>query len=185
MRSNRAPDDDEARLFQEEMADVAPSPRPAVDGRSATQPRSAPLPRMTEADEQRVPGEALSGLVPMYADVETGEELSYRRSGVAEKIVRKLKRGEFRIDASIDLHALTADGARAALEHFLAQAVHEGARVLHIVHGKGYRSKSGQGPVLKPLVGQWLRGYGKVLAFTSARPEQGGTGAVFVLLQRR
>ena len=76
-----------------------------------------------------------------------------------------------------------AAAAQASIIAFLAEAKQHGLRCVRIVHGKGLRSKA-QGPVLKQMTDTLLRRRADVLAFTSARPAQGGTGAVIVLLQR-
>ena len=71
-----------------------------------------------------------------------------------------------------------------ALAAFLDRCGHRGARCVHIIHGKGHGS-SNQGPVLKNKVNAWLRQREEVLAFCSAQPKDGGTGAVYVLLRRK
>ena len=68
------------------------------------------------------------------------------------------------------------------LLHFLHDCAETGCRCVHIVHGKGYRSADNH-PVLKNNLNLWLRQHKDVQAFCSAPPKDGGTGAVFVLLQ--
>jgi DNA-nicking Smr family endonuclease len=55
---------------------------------------------------------------------------------------------------------------------------------IRIIHGKGKRSRNNKGPVIKTKVNHWLRQRDDVLAFCSARPIDGGTGAIYVLLRR-
>jgi DNA-nicking Smr family endonuclease len=114
--------------------------------------------------------------------VETGEELSYRRNGIAADVLRKLRRGQWAIQDDLDLHGLVVDDARALLAAFLAQAVRRGLRCVRVVHGKGYRSAGGE-PVLKGKVAGWLAQRDEVLGFVQARPQDGGGGAVVVLLR--
>ena len=116
-------------------------------------------------------------------DVESGDELGYRRDGVSESVLRRLRRGEYAIRDEIDLHGMTQDEARSALGAFLAEAILHGQRCVRIIHGKG-RGSGHRGPVLKSAVNRWLRRHAAVAAFCSARRNDGGTGALYVLLSR-
>ena len=98
-------------------------------------------------------------------------------------MLRRLRRGEYAIRDELDLHGMTQDEARAALGAFLAEAVSQGQRCVRIIHGKGLGSGH-RGPVLKSAVNRWLRRHGDVVAFSSARRNDGGTGALYVLLAR-
>lgn len=132
-------------------------------------------------DERAVVRE-LAECEPVGADVETGEELSYGRPGLRPGVLRRLRRGHFPLQAELDLHGLTTPEAHAALADFLRECAHGGARCVRVIHGKGLRSRH-RGPVLKGKVNLWLRRRDDVLAFVSARPADGGTGAVYVLLR--
>ncbi|MEX0606657.1 MAG: Smr/MutS family protein, partial [Halofilum sp. (in: g-proteobacteria)] len=88
------------------------------------------------------------------------------------------------IDAELDLHGMTRVEAATALEQFMRECRQRRLGCVRIVHGKGRRS-SDQGPVLKPAVANWLRRRNEVLAFTSARPVDGGSGALYVLLSAK
>ena len=106
--------------------------------------------------------------------------------GLDPRLVRRLRRGDFSWQAHLDLHGQTAAQARDAVERFIAAAVRNGHRCVLVVHGRGLNSKD-QVPVLKEHMKSWLaRGrIGRyVLAFTSARPVDGGAGALYVLLRR-
>ncbi len=99
----------------------------------------------------------------------------------------KLRPGSFAYQAMLDLHGMSAAAARVEVERFIMQALAEGHREVLIVHGRGHNSKDNI-PVLKERLKSWLaRGrIGRsILAFTSARPADGGPGAVYVLLRRR
>jgi DNA-nicking Smr family endonuclease len=115
------------------------------------------------------------------ADLDTGEHLSFRRAHVREEVLRRLKRGQFAIEAEIDLHGLGRHAAHEALRQFLNDCIVRGVHCVRVVHGKGLRSGPG-GPVLKHVVDHWLRKIENVVAFASTRPVDGGTGAVYVLL---
>jgi len=120
---------------------------------------------------------------PADLEVETGEELSFRRNGVPETTMRRLRRGLYARRDELDLHGMTQEEARLALLGFLADADHHGLRCVRIVHGKG-RGSGDRGPVLKAAVNRWLRRHDAVRAFCSARRSDGGTGALYVLLNR-
>lgn len=104
------------------------------------------------------------------------------RTGLQHKIKRKLKNGQFTIEASIDLHRLTADEAVERVDHFLNSCSEQNKRWLCIIHGKGFYSKESRS-ILKTLLNKWLRTHPKVLAFCSAKPKDGGTGALYVLIK--
>ncbi len=97
-------------------------------------------------------------------------------------MLKKLRKGQFGVNAEIDLHGLNSNDAKRQLLNFLHDSVEDGSRCVHIVHGKGYRSE-GNHPVLKNNLNLWLRQHQNVQAFCSATPKNGGNGAVFVLLQ--
>ena len=132
-------------------------------------------------DEAAVPGELLD-LAFDPAVLEVGEELSYLRDGYPPRLLRQLKRGQFSVQDDIDLHQMNAAAAQLTIAEFLAEARREGLRCVRIVHGKGLRSRAA-GPVLKGLTDRMLRRRDDVIAFASARPALGGTGAVVVLLK--
>ena len=110
------------------------------------------------------------------------DSLSYTAPGLQITVLKKLRKGFFGLDAEIDLHGLTSNTANHQLLQFIHDSSQTGCRCLHIVHGKGYRSIDQQ-PVLKNNLNLWLRQHQDVLAFCSAPPKAGGTGAVFVLLR--
>ncbi|MEI2742214.1 MAG: Smr/MutS family protein [Candidatus Competibacter sp.] len=145
--------------------------------------RLAPVPRFTLADERQVLDDMLSDYFEP-ADLETGEELYYRRDGVQQAVLRKLRRGQFQVGAVLDLHGMTVAAAKDALGAFLQRARRESPHCVRIIHGKGNRSRH-RGPVLKQKINHWLRQRDEVLAFCSARTTDGGTGAVYVLLRRK
>jgi DNA-nicking Smr family endonuclease len=169
--------DDDLRAFREAMLGVRPLParEPA-----ATSPKPRPEARFARADQREVLRESL--LPPADpALLDTGEELSFRRPGVGEDVLRRLRRGQFAVADEIDLHGLGRHAAHEALRQFIAEAVARGQSCVRVIHGKG-RGSGQRGPVLKHVVNHWLRRMDDVLAFASARPADGGTGAAYVLL---
>jgi DNA-nicking Smr family endonuclease len=172
---------DDAELFRREMADARPL---EVEPRVVHEPpRPAPVPRQRLKDEEAVLEELLDTPAPGEdLDLETGEELRYLRPGYPPRLIKRLRRGDFVVRQHLDLHHMTHDVARDALIRFVADAVEADAGCVRVVHGKGLRSK--RGPVLKTMTNRLLRRHPSVVAFTSCRPVDGGTGAVVVLLKR-
>ena len=114
---------------------------------------------------------------------EFGEELRYVRPGIQTSSLQKLRRGQFPIEATLDLHGLTSAEASIRVQHFLQESQMAGRSAVRIVHGKGHGS-TGRQPVLKSRVQQLLMESSSVLAFCSTRQQEGGTGAVDVLLRK-
>jgi DNA-nicking Smr family endonuclease len=168
---------EESRLFREAVRGVR-----RLDGQhqAPRAPRTRPRARFTRADRAAVLRESLDGHA---ADPElaAGDELVFHRAPVPAAVLKRLRRGEFRVQREIDLHGLTVAEAKQALRQFLIHALEQQLRCVRVIHGKGLRSGH-RGPVLKSAVSQVLRRTGAVLAFVSARPVDGGTGAVYVLL---
>jgi DNA-nicking Smr family endonuclease len=172
------PDDEEGRLFREAVRDVKRLPR--HEAPVARRRRPEPLARFSRADRHAVLFESLS-TDANDPELAGGDELVYHRAGVQTSVLRKLRRGQYRVQAEIDLHGLTVTEAKQALREFLAGALDRRLRCVRIIHGKGLRSGH-RGPVLKGIVGSVLRRVGAVVAYVSARQVDGGTGAVYVLL---
>jgi len=169
--------EDDERAFREAMNEVRPLPTPA---NPPAAPKPRPVARFTRAEQQEVLRESL--LPPEDPSVlDTGEELVFRRPGIREDVLRRLRRGQFLVEAEIDLHGLGRHAAHEALREFIGDAADRGLRCVRVIHGKG-RGSGPRGPVLKHVVNHWLRRMHVVVAFASARPVDGGTGAAYVLL---
>ena len=145
-------------------------------------PRPRPIPIQHKRDEAQVIKDMMSDHFDI-ADVETGEELIFSRQGISPQQMRKLRRGQFSIGGQLDLHGMTSEMARTALATFLRDSQIAGIRCVRIIHGKGNGSRQ-KIPILKNKVNRWLRQKDEVLAFCSAKPIDGGTGAVYVLLKK-
>jgi DNA-nicking Smr family endonuclease len=177
---------DDASLFASAMDGVSRiTARP--DDRLGT--GAARTPPRVRTDEE---GEALAVLSDLVAGTgtfditETREYLEGLAAGVDPRLVRKLRRGEFAWQGHLDLHGKTVATARTAVEAFMTSAIRAGHRCVLIVHGRGLNSKD-QTPVLKERLKAWLsytRLASHVLAFATARPADGGAGALYVLLRR-
>jgi DNA-nicking Smr family endonuclease len=133
--------------------------------------------------------DALRALVQGDApfDLADGDEfVEGRVAGLDANLVRKLRRGDFAVQGHVDLHGMTRDEAKRAVEGFLRASRNAGKRCVLVVHGRGLHSKD-QLPVLKEALRTWLstaRFARHVLAFATARPADGGAGALYVLLRR-
>ena len=171
-------DDKDAAAFRDAMRDVKPIREPVVVPAAPKPPRA----RFKRADEREVL--RLSLATAPDETLTTGDELSFRRPHVPESVLLKLRRGQYVVDAEIDLHGMTGVQAKAALREFLADAIDRHLNCVRIVHGKGNRSGP-RGPVLKNVVNQWLQRSDRVLAFGSARAVDGGSGAAYVLLNNK
>jgi DNA-nicking Smr family endonuclease len=167
---------DDAQLFREAMRGVTPLKH---DNRVPLSPipKKPPKPRYKDVlDEQQ---RFSQGMI----DDECPDQLYFERPGGVQKaVLKKLRNGKLAIDDILDLHGLTASQASTQLTAFLQECHQLGHRHVIIVHGKGYRSTDRA--VIKPLVNRWLRQADEVLAFSSAQPKDGGTGAVYVLLRK-
>ncbi|MEW5972806.1 MAG: Smr/MutS family protein [Pseudomonadota bacterium] len=173
--------EDDIRLFHAEIGALSGEIRPLSHERVTYRPpRPSTRPRQRELDAERVVHDMLSDYDP--GELEHGEVLLYLRDGVSRQVLRKLRRGQYSVGAVLDLHGHTVDEARTALARFLNQHRGDPHRCVRIIHGKGYHSPTGQGK-LKRLLNRWLPQREDVLAFCSARPMDGGTGAVYVLLK--
>ena len=175
-------DEDEAEVFRRAMQDVRPLKLVRRAESNARPPLAGARARFARAERAAVLTESLLAPGP-FIEVQPGEELLYRRPGVPETVLRRLRRGSYRVEAELDLHGLTGTEGAAQLAQFLQHARGRGLQCVRIIHGKGLRSGN-RGPVLKNTVNTLLRRADPVLAFASARPAAGGTGATLVLLQR-
>ena len=178
----------DASAFRAAVRDVKPLVQlPAAAGLAKVKPR---------ARARRAAGavENLDDVMPLIPTPPSGEAasteeaaaggaaLSFHRAGVRIQVMRRLRRGLYPIEDELDLHGLNQSVARDRLADFIARSRDSGRRCVRIIHGKGSRSGA-RGPVLKTAVNLWLRRHMDVMAFTSARAIDGGTGAVYVLLR--
>lgn len=180
MSNDQDNDDDNAlSLFKEAVKGA----RPLKSTRVHIKPPSPkPIPKQFIRDERQALKDSLSdGYMPAY-EMETGEELLYLREGHSPDILSKLRRGNWVVQAAIDLHGLVADEARLYVAEFLAECKKRGIRCVRIVHGKGLGSRNRE-PVLKHKLRHWLMQKDEVIAYAQARPQDGGSGAVIVLLK--
>jgi DNA-nicking Smr family endonuclease len=161
------------------QAGVEPLPEPRR--RALERPRPAPVPRETWRDERAALAESL-GPISLDDAIESGEELAFVRNGHSPGVLRKLRRGHWVVEASLDLHGMNRSEAATAVREFLRDCRTRRLGCVRIVHGKGLGSRNRE-PVLKRKVYHWLKMRDEVLAFSQAPAAHGGSGAVLVLLK--
>lgn len=173
-------DDDDPRLFRDAVGPV----RRLQSRRDHSRPQPAhPRPNMRQADEREVLRE-LDRPLPLLDGLETGEEISWLRPGLQRRVLIRLRRGHWSVQDEIDLHQMNVEAASRSIQIFIENALASGKRCVKIIHGKGLRSGPA-GPRLKSVAARVLSRHANVLAFASAPPTDGGTGAVYVLLKQR
>ena len=171
--------DDEVDLFRAAVKGARPL-KPARLHHPSPPPK--PIPQQLLRDEKQALADSLSDdYIPAH-EMESGEELLYLREGHAPDILSKLRRGHWVIQAAVDLHGMVADEARAYVAEFLTGCRKRGIRCVRIIHGKGLGSRNRE-PVLKNKLRNWLMQRDEVIAYCQARPTDGGSGAVVVLLK--
>lgn len=177
--TKKIPSANDLALFRQVIGNVRPIRSDKFEHHDRDRPK--PIPKSSPIDIEE----------PMsrYPDADPEpvgreESMAYAAPGLQKNILKKLRKGHYGLDAEIDLHGLNGHEAKRELLTFLQHAVESGYQVIHVVHGKGYRSNDHY-PILKNHLNLWLRQHKNVLAFCSAPNKDGGAGALFVLLQIR
>ncbi|MBI3374032.1 MAG: Smr/MutS family protein [Betaproteobacteria bacterium] len=147
-------------------------------------PAPPPVPVQTRREWDAVLRESLEGPISPDEGLEIGEELVYLRDGMSRHVLRQLRRGHWVVQAGIDLHGMDRNEAAERVAAFLLDCSNRGLRCVRIVHGKGLGSRNRE-PVLKNKLRIWLPRRDEVLAFCQAPDDDGGSGAVLILLKAR
>ena len=169
--------DDGADLFREFVKDITPISQDKID------PDSGEKKRKPKPQARKVAQRSSFGELEYATPVEPDEVLSFARDGLQPKLMNRLKKGQYPIEGKIDLHGKSIELAGESLQQSIHSAVAGGLRCILVVHGRGMGSHNRK-PAIKTHVNQWLRESRDVLAFHSALPQHGGTGAAYVLLKR-
>jgi DNA-nicking Smr family endonuclease len=167
-----------------EFSEAVKGVTPLAANPRAQHPRTPhpPQPVSRLRDDREVLAASVSDGIDHESLLDADESLWYCAPGVGADVLRRLRRGEWSIQAQIDLHGHRVDEAREALVEFLRESIKRGLRCVRVVHGKGLGSL-GKVPVLKGKVRNWLAQRDEVIAFCQARGADGGAGAVMVLLR--
>ncbi len=140
-----------------------------------------PVPVQTRRDERAALHESLHGPLSVDDTLDSGEELAFLRDGLPRRVLTRLRRGHWVVQASLDLHGMNRVAAAEAVALFLRSSAAHSVCCVRIVHGKGLGSRNRE-PVLKGKLRKWLPPREEVLAFCQAPAAHGGSGAVLVLL---
>jgi DNA-nicking Smr family endonuclease len=169
--------EDDKEAFNKAMRDVKRIEQTKINPRyRLTPPRTLPQPDEVNSTEFE------------FSDYEKlepvgGEDLlTFSRPGIQHKVLRKLRSGQYNIEATLDLHGKTVSAAKQALSQFLQHCLVKGIRHVLIIHGKGLSTNK---PILKNKLNHWLRQTDAILAFCSATAKTGRGGALYVLLRRK
>jgi DNA-nicking Smr family endonuclease len=185
-RAPAAGEPDEGELFRAAVGEVVPvrgsrrlereNGRISADSLKIVDPEEEAFAQLCELVAKRGPLDL----------TDTDEYIEGHAPGLDARIVRRLRKGHYAIQAHVDLHGHTREEAKKELLRFIEESHRKGHRLLLVVHGRGLHSKD-QIPVLKQGLRIWLssgRISRYVLAFTSAQQHDGGLGAVYVMLRR-
>jgi len=166
--------DDELMSFLTAMKDV----KRLKHNKIIPEKTSKPLPKrqLIEPPKALYYFEEDASVPPVSQD----EYLSFKKPEISDKLLRKLKKGQYNVQAVLDLHGLTVREAEVALSHFFNDCMLQAKKMVILIHGKG---KDPTAPILKNKLNQWLRHDKDVLAFCTASSKHGGTGALYVLLK--
>jgi DNA-nicking Smr family endonuclease len=172
------------KLNSTEFSKLLSGVKPLRNGRiKPHRPLIKPIPTQRIADDQSVLDQLLVS-DPEEASFLSGDELTYLKTGYPQKILRQLRRGKYSIEDELDLHGLTLEQANTQVRNFISDCKHYNFGTVRVIHGKGL-SSPGREPVLKRHILGWLKNINAVIAVSSATPRDGGTGAIYVLLNRK
>jgi len=166
---------DDFDLFRQELGDVEP-----IKKANKVSLKNKP------ATIKKRPAETSFNINDTLSDdfiPDCGDFLEFKRPGIQNAKLKLIRNGRLPVENHLDLHGLSREAARTELLQFIMQSQIQGFSLVCVVHGKGYHSEDGR-PVLKAMVNKWLQNIPQVLAFVTAQPKDGGSGAVYVLLKR-
>jgi len=178
MSSTKKPSKEDIDLFRRS---IGPVRKLGSDKAPPHRHQPAPRPRAARDDSEHFTDSGFSDL-PRDNPVSAADTLYFARPGLQLRLLQRLRRGQLPVGAELDMHGMTLAVAQKEIIRFISSSRDRRIRCVRIIHGKGYGSRE-QAPVLKNSLNNWLRQHPDVLAFSSTRPEHGGTGAVHVLLR--
>lgn len=167
--------------FLEEIGDVKPLKQDIADtGKKTGISASMPLRREAAVIETREENYLSTTHIREVAPFDV---VSFKRDGIQEGVFRKLRLGKYECDARLDLHRMTVEQARKAIYEFIQECMEYQLRTVLLLHGKGDKTPDKKA-ILKSHSVHWLEEMEEVMAFHSAQPRHGGTGAMYVLLRK-
>lgn len=166
---------DDENLFSKAMQGV----NQLSSNKASLKQKPAAIKKRPQVSEQNIVDTLSDEFIPECEDF-----LEFMRPGIQKSYLKQIRNGKIEVEDHLDLHGYRRDDARKTLLNFLDHAQQQSYKLVRIVHGKGYHSDDSQ-PVLKAMVNKWLQSIPEVLAFVSATPRDGGTGAVYILLKKR
>ena len=171
--------------LKEALKDIKPMSQDRVHLKKSANLRDASsieYRRKAAAEKEEI---VVDGLNSTHKDLLSAEEtILFSTPGVQLKLIKRMQAGHLGWDAGLDLHGFSVDAARDELHHFIKDCQRQGLRSLLIVHGKSYTDPT-RPALLKTYVSGWLQQTEGVLAFSSAQPKDGGTGALYVLIKTK
>lgn len=172
--------DSDKHAFREAMRHVKPLAHSKVTVISRSPPPRKKYPVQTETSLLNNTLDQFSNYETL-APVSSHDLLNFAKPGIQDKALRKLRAGQYNVDAVLDLHGMTVEDARQSLSRFLGHCQQKGFNHVLMIHGKG---RSVSKPILKNKLNHWLRQTEQVLAFCSATARNGSSGALYVLLRK-
>lgn len=165
------PTQSDIELFRQAVKDVKPLSKRYLTHVAKTRKKitAKPRPVIVEAPSLELSDDNNSV-------VTADQSLFYAKNGLQRKVINHLRQGKISIDAVVDLHGMRVIDAKLVLRDFLLDCKGRRARIVLVIHGKGFAK-------LKSAVNTWLRNYPDTLAFCSAMPKDGGVGALYLLLK--
>ncbi|MCB1889040.1 MAG: Smr/MutS family protein [Rhodocyclaceae bacterium] len=179
---DRPPDDSSPPEAWLDWAQAGATPLKDSGRVAVDKPKPTPHPLQRELDDASVLRESIETPLSFEDRLDIGDEAVFLRTGLPRRVLSDLRRGRWVVQRELDLHGLTRDEARQALATFLAACLNDGKRCVRLIHGKGLGSPGGVG-ILKQLSRGWLAQREEVLAFCQARPHEGGSGALLILMR--
>jgi len=180
--SNTSNQDDDWALWQSVAEQSKPLPgkslknpiNPVKDQpkKPTLKPKSAKLRDMTMA---------LPAALPVLPELSAG-----MFAGLDKRTAQRLKRGQLKIEARLDLHHMTQAEAHQALIHFATDSVATERRTVIVITGKGLK-RTGEVGVLRTMVPRWLNLpplRAQIVAFCEAAPKDGSSGALYLRLKK-
>lgn len=119
------------------------------------------------------------GHLKFQSQISPDSYLFHADASLGPKIIKKFKQGHYLIEDSLDLHGYTLSQSEDILNDFIQNSLKNGLRCVLLIHGKGSKA------ILKNYARDFLQAHAQVLAFCSAKPKEGGTGALYILLKKQ